>query len=322
MPESIDRRQLANLLMLVTTACWAGNIVAGKEALTGFSPLALAQVRVTVSAVLFAALAAMRPVRLRLPAGGAHWLPIALSGLTGVTFNQLLFISGLARTSALHAGLVVGLGPVLVLILSAVRKLERITLWKLCGIGTSFFGMALLLFERAGQGSQASWSGDLIVLSGSTAFAVYTILVKEISGIYDDLTLNSAVFAVGAVLMLPFAAGATLTISWQGIPVRAWLGLAFMAVCGSVVGYVIYGYALRHLPAYRVAAFTYLQPVITAALAVWLVDESVTVLEVFGGVLIISGMYLTRERRPNLARGAAVGADSLTKPLALDSGER
>ena len=321
MPESADRRQLANLLMLVTATCWAGNIVAGKEALTGFPPLALAQVRVIAAAAIFAALASLRRGAFHLPAARRHRVTIALSALTGVTLNQLLFIGGLARTSALHAGLVVGLGPVIVLLLSAVRRHERITLWKLCGIGTAFLGMALLLFERVGQSGQAGWLGDLIVLSGSTAFAFYTILVKEISGIYDDLTMNAAIFVLGALLMLPLGTGATLAISWRGIPARAWLGLAFMAICGSVIGYVIYGFALRHLPASRVAAFTYLQPVITAALAVWLVNESVTALEVFGGVLIISGMYLTRER-PSLDRAAPVGMESIPKPLALDSRER
>lgn len=320
MPESTNRSQLANLLMLVTTACWAGNVVAGKEALTGFSPVALAQVRVIAAAAIFAGLAGLRRGKFRLPARGG-WRGLTLSALTGVTLNQFLFIGGLARTSALHAGLVVGLGPVIVLMLSAARGHERITPWKLCGIGIAFLGMGLLVFERAGGHGQASWRGDLIVLSGSTAFAFFTILVKETAHVYDDLTLNTGIFVIGAILMFPFGAGAMLAVPWRTVPERAWLGLAFMAVCGSVVGYVIYGYALRHLSASRVAAFTYLQPVIAAALAVWMMNESVTALEVFGGVLIIAGMYLTRERGPS-SDGAAVGSDALTKPLALHSGER
>jgi len=320
MPESTDRSQLANLLMLITTACWAGNVVAGKEALTGFSPVALAQVRVIAAAAIFAALAGLRHRKFRLPARGG-WLGLVLSALTGVTLNQFLFIGGLARTSALHAGLVVGLGPVIVLILSAARGQERITFWKLCGIAIAFLGMGLLVFERAGEPGQASWVGDLIVLSGSTAFAFFTILVKETARVYDDLTLNAGIFVIGAVLMLPFGAAAMLSVPWRTIPERAWLGLAFMAVCGSVIGYVIYGYALRHLSASRVAAFTYLQPVIAAALAVWIMNESITALEVFGGVLIIAGMYLTRERGSDRDASAAA-SDPLRKPLALDSGER
>jgi len=318
MPENTNRSQLANLLMLITTACWAGNVVAGKEALTGFSPVALAQVRVIAAALIFAALAGLQHGKFRLPARGG-WSGLALSALTGVTLNQFLFIGGLARTSALHAGLVVGLGPVIVLMLSAARGHERITSWKLCGIALAFLGMALLVVERAGEHGQASWVGDLIVLSGSTAFAFFTILVKETARAYDDLTLNAGIFVIGAVLMLPFGATAMLSVPWRTIPGRAWLGLAFMAVCGSVIGYVIYGYALRHLSASRVAAFTYLQPVIAAALAVWIMSESITALEVFGGVLIIAGMYLTRDRSSD---SAVAASDPLTKPLALDSGER
>ena len=57
--ESLDsgafwrRRGPINGLMLVTTFCWASNIVAGKEALTGFSSLALAQLRMGAAAILY-----------------------------------------------------------------------------------------------------------------------------------------------------------------------------------------------------------------------------------------------------------------------------
>ena len=57
--ESLDfkefwrRRGPVNGLMLVTTFCWASNIVAGKEALTGFNSLALAQLRMGAAAILY-----------------------------------------------------------------------------------------------------------------------------------------------------------------------------------------------------------------------------------------------------------------------------
>ncbi len=43
-----------HLLMLLVTFCWASNIIAGKEALTGFGSVALAQVRVLCVAIIFA----------------------------------------------------------------------------------------------------------------------------------------------------------------------------------------------------------------------------------------------------------------------------
>jgi drug/metabolite transporter (DMT)-like permease len=51
----IRHRSAAELLMLVTTFCWASNIVAGKVALEGFNALALAQVRMVLAAIFYAA---------------------------------------------------------------------------------------------------------------------------------------------------------------------------------------------------------------------------------------------------------------------------
>ena len=58
-----------HLLMLFVTVCWASNIIAGKEALTGFGDLALAQLRVLCTAIIFAIgfLATERMRRLRMP---------------------------------------------------------------------------------------------------------------------------------------------------------------------------------------------------------------------------------------------------------------
>jgi len=66
-----------------------------------------------------------------------------------------------------------------------------------------------------------------------------------------------------------------------------------MILFGSVVPYLIYAFALTELAASRVAAFSYLQPVIATALGVWLLAERLTSSAVAGGTLILLGVYLT-----------------------------
>lgn len=51
--KATSRQTAAGALMLVTTFCRASNIVAGKEALQGFGPLALAQLRMSVAALFY-----------------------------------------------------------------------------------------------------------------------------------------------------------------------------------------------------------------------------------------------------------------------------
>ena len=293
------RRGLMLSLMLIATFCWATNIIAGKEALRGFGALALAQMRVWGASVIYVALFLAWPGRPSLRRSRRDWAFLGLVALFGITLNQLFFIGGLARTSAAHTALIVALGPVMVLALSRMLRMEALTLLKSVGILVSFCGVAVLTTGKGGRGNGAHWQGDLLALAGSGVFAYFTILVKEAAVQSDALTLNTIVFTLGSVLMLPFTARQLLAVRWSAMPPLAWWGLAYMVVMGSVLAYLLFAFALAELTPSRAAAFNYLQPLIAISLGVWMLGEKVTSGLTAGGALILVGLYLTERERVN-----------------------
>jgi drug/metabolite transporter (DMT)-like permease len=288
---------LMHILLFWGAVFWASNIVAGKEAVGSFGAMGLAQLRLAGAALLFAALFLAWRKRPQLRLSRRQWLVLAGVAFNGLTLNQICFINGLARTSVAHTGLIVALGPVMVLSLSCLMRLEPLTLPKLLGMLISFGGVAVLTLGGEEAGSAAHWQGDLIVLAGSASFAYYTIQVKEIADRYDALTLNTLTFAVGALLMIPFAARSVVNIRWTNVTLGAWGGLGFMIVLGTVVAYLFYAFALTELSASRAAAFAYLQPVVAALLGTWLLGEKITARVVAGGALILLGVYLAERER-------------------------
>jgi drug/metabolite transporter (DMT)-like permease len=289
-----------HFLMFWATVFWASNIVAGKEAVGGFGAMGLAQLRLAGAALLFLMLFLARRSWPDLRLSRRQWLVLTAVAFNGLTLNQICFINGLAWTSVAHTGLIVALGPVMVLALSCLLRLELLTLPKFLGMLISFGGVAILTLGGAEKGSTAHWQGDLIVLAGSASFAYYTIQVKGIAHQYDALTLNTLTFALGSLLMIPFAARSVLHIGWAHVALGAWGGLAFMIVLGTVAAYLFYAFALTELPASRVAAFAYLQPVVAALLGVWLLGERITLRVVAGGALILLGVYLAERERGEL----------------------
>jgi drug/metabolite transporter (DMT)-like permease len=293
-----------HLLMLIGTFFWAANIIAGKFALRSMTSLALAQARVTGAMVIFLAAFGLwrREAKLHLNRRDLGYL--ALTALVGIALNQLFFIGGIGKTSAAHAGLIVALGPVMVLMMSYMMRLEGLTALKLVGAAISLAGVVELTTGKSQPGSAATFVGDVIMLLGTGVFAYYTILLKKIARRYDGLTLNTIIFALGAVMMLPVTGRDVASTPWTALPAEAWWGIVFMITVGSVVAYSIYAFALTELSASRVAAFNYLQPVIAAALGVWLLGESLTTHVIVGGSLILLGVYLTeregREPAPGL----------------------
>jgi len=292
-----------HILLFWGTVFWASNIVAGKEAVSGFGAMGLGQLRLAGAALLFAALFLAWRGRPQVHLSGRQWIVLTGVAFNGLTLNQICFINGLARTSVAHTGLIVALGPVMVLALSCLMRLEPLTLPKFLGMLVSFGGVAILTLGGQEVGSAAHWQGDLIVLAGSASFAYYTIQVKEIANRYDALTLNTLTFALGSLLMIPFAARSVLSLRWASVTLGAWGGLAFMIVFGTVVAYLFYAFALTELAASRVAAFAYLQPVVAALLGAWLLGERITLRVVAGGAMILLGVYLAERERDEFYLG-------------------
>lgn len=295
------RQGLMHSLMLLTTVCWASNMVAVKAALHGFGPLALAQLRVLGAAIVLLIIFSAWRKRPALRLARGEWGLMAVLALTGVVFNQLFFIMGLSRTSVAHAGLIVALGPIMVLVLACLMRLEPLTVLKFAGMLVSFAGVAILTTGKLGQGNGGHWQGDLIVLGGGAVFAYYTIRVKKVADRFHTLTLNALSYAMGALLLAPVGTRAVVATRWNALTLQIGWAVAYIVVFGSVVPYTIYAFAMTELAASRVAAFNYLQPVITTALGIWLLAEKLSLSVVIGGALILLGVFLT-EREPGEER--------------------
>jgi drug/metabolite transporter (DMT)-like permease len=215
----------------------------------------------------------------------------------GIALNQLTFIGGMARSTVAHTGLIVALGPVMVLLIAVVVRLEVMTLWKFAGMMIAFAGVGILTADKAGQGSAGHGVGDLILLVSTLVFAIYTVLVKEVANQFDSLTLNTLIFVLGAIMMLPFCAHAVVVTNWAALRMEAWWGLAFIIIFGSVISYLVFAYVMTELAASRAAAFNYLQPVIASGLGIWILFERLTSKVLIGGGFILAGVYLTEREQ-------------------------
>jgi drug/metabolite transporter (DMT)-like permease len=286
-----------HVAMLIAVSFWAANMVAIKEALFGFSPLALAVVRAIAVACVFGILFLILRERSLLRLTRAQWLRFCVIAFFGITMNQLLFIEGVAHTNVPHAALIVAVEPVMVLVLSVMMRLEALTALKFAGMAISFTGVVLLTYGKSAQASHAYWLGDLIMMVEVVVFAYYTISMKEVIEQFDIVTLNTVIFGLGALMMIPFGASAVWRVQWSQIPIRSFLGLAFMTFFSCVIGYLLFAYALKGLTASRVAAFNYIEPVFATGLGIWLLHDRVGLWGILGGGLILLGVYFTERER-------------------------
>lgn len=294
-------------LVLLAVLGWSFNFIIAKITLRHINPFALTSFRIELSGFLMLPIYFAQPRRSRL--NRKDLWTFAVLGFWGVAINRGLFIVGLNYTTAAHSVLIVASGPILVLLLARVYKLEKITRAKITGMATCFAGVVILVAGDELHGHAGTWIGDLIALGGTCGFALYTVLAKRVARQYDTISMNTFCNLAGAIFLLPLTLREVARLNWGAVGPVGWVGLAYTVLVSSIGAYLIFFWALAHLPASRLAVFTYIETPLSALLAVLILGENATLALLIGGALILVGVYLAEfgpgsEASPVEAAGA------------------
>ena len=277
---------------------WSANFIVGKVALREFPPLLLGALRIGLAGI-FLVPAYWRKTR----STGGIWPPADLTLLAFLATcnvgNQLLFLLGLHRTSVAHSALIIGVGPIFVLLIAAAMGLERITLRKTAGMILALGGVAALAYQASsshGSGAaptEATVAGDTITAAACVLFSLFAVYGKRAAERHSTVTVNGFAYIMGAAVLAPILLWQAREFSFAQVSAAGWSSLVYMALFPSVICYLIYYHALTHISAARVSAFIYLEPVIATLMGAAFLGERITGSLVAGGTVIFTGVYLT-----------------------------
>ncbi len=259
--------------------------IAGKLALRELKPFAMIAFRAPAAALILLLLFVVRPERIArrdLPALAAY-------AFFGITANQLFFIAGLQRSTATNAVVIGSIIPVFTVGVAVLLKREAATAAKLFGLLVAFAGaMAIVGMERFEAGRTV---GNLLFVANSMSFAVYLVISRTLLAKYRTLTVITWTLVFGAIGVLPFGARDFVTAA-PGLSARTWGALAYIVVFPTVGTYFLNSYALKRAPSSLVAIYIYVQPVIGAVMAMFVLGERPSASVAVGGGLIATGIFL------------------------------
>ncbi|MGE3960655.1 MAG: DMT family transporter [Dehalococcoidia bacterium] len=279
-------RSLIVLLLGVVGVSWAAPLI--RLALDeGAGALAIAAIRLSIAApVMLGVAAASGTDDIRgLPRGQAGLL--VLSGLA-LAAHFALWVASLERTSIATGVVLVTAQPIFVSLGAWVFLRERPTRPVVAGTAIALAGAVILVSDDWGDlGTQ--W-GNLLALLGAGAISVYVVIGRHARQQLSFTSYTSVVYAVAALGLLGGALATGDPV--RGLAPEAYLFIAAMAVVSHLIGHNSINFALGAVPAGVVAVAILGEPAIAIAIAGLVTDEVPTLLELLGGTVVLSGVYV------------------------------
>ncbi|WP_223921365.1 DMT family transporter [Geobacter sp. AOG2] len=284
--------------LVLTTFFWGGTFVAARFAVHEVPPLFAAACRFGIAAAVLLALVARQAQRrgetFPVPRNLREVLALSSLGLTGIFCYNAFFFSGLKLTGAANGSLIVAINPLLTAVLSAWWLRERIRPFQAAGLVVSLMGVGVIV-TRGDVGAFRTLSfnhGDLLLLGAPLSWAVYSILGKRAMSTFSPLVATAYAALSGSLLLIPAAALEALGGAGpHRFSLLGWLAILQLALLGTVIGFVWWYEGVKTLGASRAALFVNLVPVFGTLLASLLLGERLGLPLLWGGTLVIAGVF-------------------------------
>jgi len=275
-------------LVNLATLTWATNMVLGRWLRDDIGPLTLAAARFTIASLLFAPLLWRRPQEER-RLGRDRWLLLgmALSGV--VVFAPTLYL-GLRFTTVVNATLVNGFGPLITGLLAAVLIREPMSRRQFTGAVVGLAGVITLIsggsltFWQAVRGSV----GDLIVMGAVTLWGLYSVLGRQVMRHRSALSATALSVFLGLPPLLLAAAWEAQTFP-VSVRREVILAVLYIGIAPVVIGFLSWNAGVRRLGSSGAMVFYNMLPLYGALLGRLFLGESIGLVHLIGGALIIGG---------------------------------
>ena len=293
-------------MLLATVTLWALNFTVTKYVLShGFQPVAYGCLRFGAAAAILSTVAYGRERSFEMRR--SDLISLAGAALIGIFLNQLTFVYAIKLTTATTVALLFGTLPVLAGLFALVLGIDRVgpRFW-VAGV-LAAFGAALVALGSGGGLSAHVW-GDLLALTATATWAWYSVAAAPLLRRYSPLRVSSIAFVIGSIPLFVVGAPQLASQDFSFGP-GIWLLYVFAVVGPLFAANLLWFGAISRVGPSRASVFANLQPFLAAVFSLLILGESMTGVQIVGGVAIAGAIVLSRDRlAPARVRPATQGA--------------
>lgn len=291
-----DSRNTAtgHLTALLTILIWGTTFISTKVLLNDFTPFEILFFRFTIG---YFVLLAVYPRFIKSKSIREELL-FAAAGLCGVTLYYLLENIGLTYTLASNVGVIVSVAPFFTAVLAHFfLKGEPLRPQFFAGFVVAIMGVLLIDFN-GNFVLKLNPLGDILAVLASVFWAVYTTLMRKISGLgYHTIACTRRIFFYGLLFMLPALFMSGFYPGFDRLSKASnLLNILFLGLCASALCFVTWNRSVRILGAVKTSAYIYLVPAITVAASYLILHENITLTALLGTLLTLAGLFLSEKK--------------------------
>ncbi len=277
----------ARILLLAAVAVWGSTFVASRICLAYLDPLDLVGLRFAIGVPLLAAWLVVR--RPSLDFGGRDLPRLALAASI-ITVHFLLQAVALQYTTASRTSWIIAVAPLIIAFLAArwLGEAGSRRLWG--GIALATIGLVLLITDGdLGALDGIRSLGDGLVLLSAFTWAFYTLATRDLSRSRDPLLVTALVTLPLSLLGFGLALDPSRLALWSALPGRTLIALGFLGLAGTLAQW-FWQIGIARIGAARAGVFLYIEPIVTLALAIPLLGETLGLVALVGGILVLVGV--------------------------------
>jgi drug/metabolite transporter (DMT)-like permease len=293
MPKNRGTAYNTYIKLITAITIWGGSFIATKIAVQEVSPVTVVWLRFFIGTVILGYFA-WKSKELSLPKR-KDVLDLLWLGFLGITLHQWLQSSGLVTSEASTTAWLVSTSPVFMALLGWIFLKEKLSLRAITGFLLATIGVVLVVTKgdiRSINNGKFGASGDILILISALNWAMFSVLSRPILKRFSAIKITFYVLFFGWLLTsVQFMVGQHW-VEFNQLSIDGWTSIAFLGIFCSALAYIFYNDGLKVLPASKVGAFLYLEPLIATIAAAAVLSESIVLASLAGGGLILLGVWL------------------------------
>jgi drug/metabolite transporter (DMT)-like permease len=281
--STVTHRWMGVLLIVISAASFGALPIFIRLAYrTGADPTTLLVLRYSIAAVVMVAIMGARKTPLP---RGRILLGLVLMGAVGYVGQSFAYFTALTMASAGLVALLLYLYPAIVTMLSALFFKERLTAAKVGALTLALVGTALTI-GPAGSGRVA---GILLAIAAAVIYSVYILVGSRIIPHASAIAASTTVITAAAVVYIGIVAvrGPTFPQTFSG-----WVDIFAIALVSTVLPIVTFLAGLERVGPTKASTLSTFEPVMSVMLAILILGETISPLQVLGGALILAAVIV------------------------------